>query len=195
MSARTTKAARTAKAAESPAIRLPRPNAPRPARQAVRVRVGADPLIVRRWGGWFFVLAGLAAGGCAVVLALTLVQLDILPSSYPVLLVCFFAPLIPCALTIQTAAFDNAELLVTITYWMIAPVRRERIPYAAIRGIGTDYRTIHMTAGPPDFRFDLYLCMKCRRNYLLSSHYTESDYRSAVDRIRHHISFPILRFE
>ncbi len=165
-------------------------------RKPLRLCVGADPLVIWRWGGWFFLLLGCGLG---LLLLFVIALLDQAGSlrlrDSGDLLFWFLLPAVPLSLSFQRASFDNAELIVRVSYWVVFPVWRESIPYAAVKGVGTDYRTSRETAGMSSFAYDLYLYTRSRRKYFLERFYSEREYRGAVERITHHVRFAILRFD
>ncbi len=162
---------------------------------SIRMRTVCEPLVLWRWGGWFpaFIGCGLGLGTMFVVAVLA--NLGRIQLVSPMSLFQWFLVGLPLLLTFQRAEFDNDEMLVRITFWLLIPVWRERIPYAAVKGIGTDYRMVHVVPRPKNSTIELYLYTRSRRAFLLSRHWSETGYQQAIEHIRKHVSFPILRLE
>ncbi len=161
----------------------------------IRMRTACDPLVLWRWGGWVPAAVGSGLGLVIMFIAAILHETGRITIQEPVNLFYWLLLGIPFLLTFQRVEFDNDDLLVRVSFWILLPIRFDRIPYYAVKGIGTDYRVVHVFPRPQNAAVELFLYTRKRRAYLLSRHWSEAGYREAVNRIRKHVSFPVLRFE
>lgn len=166
------------------------------------MRINVPPLVIWRHGGLFMMATGISLG-IVVVIASFLFDFFQTSGAYApsvgFVLLLFLLPAFPFFFSFQRTEFDNSELIVRISYWLLIPVWSVGIPYQAVKGIGTDYRiirmTIHAVPRPASPFFDLFLYTHSRRCYLISRHCSEENYRLAVERILKHVHFRLLRFE
>jgi len=159
------------------------------------MREAVEPLVLWRWGGWFPAMIGLGCGVAVMFAVAVLDDLGRVHVSSPISLFLWLLVSAPSFFTFQRTEFDNDEMIVRVSFGMVIPLWRVSIPYAGVKGIGTDYRLAHMIPRPRNSSIELYLYTRGRRAFLLSAHWTEDSYRNAVEVIRKHVTFPILRLE
>jgi len=162
---------------------------------SLRMRMACEPLVLWRWGGWFPVLIGFGCGVSAMFIVAVLNDLGRIRLDSPIGLFLWFLVCLPFLFTFQRTEFDNDDLIVRVSFWILIPLWRVSIPYAAVKGIGTDYHLVYVMPRPQESTIELYLYTRSRRAFLLSRHWGESSYQKAIEHIRKHVSFPILRVE